>query len=63
MGVHWDNNGKYIYFASTIKQETDIINAYKKITEAVESEYGKILKTNQNTVYEGICEDVKNKIF
>lgn len=63
MGVHWDIADKSLYFVSPIKQENDILKAYKQIISALQNEYGKTLKVSSNTEYDNLTENMKNEII
>lgn len=62
MGVRWNSEGNYLYFATPVKQENDIIKFYNFILMAVLDEYGKVLKPNNKTIFENINESIKAKI-
>ena len=61
-GVYWDNSEKHLYFVSPVKQENEILNAYKQILFSVNDEYGILLRVNEKTIYEGVPERIKKDI-
>lgn len=59
-GIHWNNEKKCLYH--NMSQEWDTLKWFKQMILAVKSEYGVVLKINQNTIYENINEDLKAAI-
>ena len=62
MGVRWNSDNNYLYFNTPIGKEDDIVRLYQFIKKAVFEEYGKILKSDNKTVYVNINEPTVTQI-
>ena len=56
MGVHWNEDGKYL--SHTSPHDRTCLQWYEQIVNAVKGEYGIVLKTTPNTIYEGLDDSM-----